>query len=319
MHRHAATQRHAVRSYHRPIPAGELPVYDLALEVLAEDKRRVQVELAELRADAEKHSHSHHAPRIAQLEVLEGSNDPEVVHNFKHGLVDMSKAYYRYLSRKDFEQRRRDKLMERLNQMKVIPDVTAPFSASVELVVDFPADQFAEEGSEKRVRPVIPGAYVRAGLSRQRPEISVKIFDAEEALYSVIIVDPDVPDASSHSYKPYLHYLGRNLKLSATTTQVELNRMLDSGVLPYTPPHPAKGSGYHRYTVLLVRQTTQHTGDVARDGFSVREFIQQTQGVAVAAHMWRAVHDSDSSEVFKQLNIPEPVYGYPKKDSKYLE
>ncbi|TIB58205.1 hypothetical protein E3P78_03995 [Wallemia ichthyophaga] len=311
--------RHAVRSYHRPIPAGELPVHDLALEVLAEDKRRVQVELAELRADAEKHSHSHHAPRIAQLEVLQGSNDPEVVHNFKHGLVDMSKAYYRYLSRKDFEQRRRDKLMERLNQMKVIPDVTAPFSASVELVVDFPADQFAEEGSEKRVRPVIPGAYVRAGLSRQRPEISVKIFDAEEALYSVIIVDPDVPDASSHSYKPYLHYLGRNLKLSATTTQVELNGMLDSGVLPYTPPRPAKGSGYHRYTVLLVRQTTQHTGDVARDGFSVREFIQQTQGVAVAAHMWRAVHDSDSSEVFKQLNIPEPVYGYPKKDSKYLE
>lgn len=297
-------------------------MYDLALEVLQNDKKRVQAELAQLRRDTKERGaveQKEHDSRIAQLEVLEGSNDPEVVHNFKHGIVDMSKAYYRYLSKKDFKQRRVEKLMERLTQMNVIPDIVPPFTPSVELVVDFPADDLADKDSEKAVRPVIPGSYVRVGLSMGRPAIDVKIFEPQESLYSLMIVDPDVPDAATQRYKPYLHYLGRNLKLSATTTPEQLNQQLDGGAVAYVPPHPAQGSDYHRYTVLLVKQGSEFGAEVSRDGFNAREYVEQVQGEPVGAHMWRAVHDSDSSKVYAQLNIPEPVYGHAKKESRFFD
>ena len=310
-----------MRNYQRPIPAGQLPVYDLALEVLESDKRRVQEELKELIKDNKPKSaveEKQWKQRIAQLEVLEGSNDPEVRYNFKNGIVDMSKAYYRYLSQKDFERQRLSKLMERLLQMKVIPDVVPPFTPSAELVVDFAADELAEKDSEKAVRPVIPGSYVRAGLSTSRPELQIKIFDAQPALYSLIIVDPDVPDAANERYTSLLHLLGANLKLSATTSQQDLNKQLDEAVVNYIPPHPAQGSGYHRYTVLLVKQDKEFIGEVDREGFSVREYVDSVQGVPVAGHMWRAVHDEDSSKVYAALGKKEPVYGHAKKESRYL-
>lgn len=104
-------------------------------------------------------------------------------------LVDMSKPYYRYLAEKDFLRGgRKDKLLERLHQMNVVPDVVPPFTPSVELVLDFPKDEQAE--GESAVRPVIAGSFVRPGLSFDKPSIGIKIFDGRESLYSLLIVDP---------------------------------------------------------------------------------------------------------------------------------
>ncbi|TIB71205.1 hypothetical protein E3Q23_03859 [Wallemia mellicola] len=179
-------------NYQRPIPAGKLPVYDLALEVLAEDKKRVQRELQQLRSDKRERNavdQKEYEKRIKSLEILEGSNDPEVRYNFENGNVDMSKPYYRYLAEKDFLRGgRKDKLLERLHQMNVVPDVVPPFTPSVELVLDFPKDEQAE--GESAVRPVIAGSFVRPGLSFDKPSIGIKIFDGRESLYSLLIVDP---------------------------------------------------------------------------------------------------------------------------------
>lgn len=79
--------------------------------------------------------------------------------------------------------------------------------------------------------------------------------------------------------------------------------------VPYIPPHPAKGSPYHRYTLLLLPQSStspitipQLTED-ARLDFNVREFVTK-YGLNLnggGAHMWRSVWDEASSKIWQDV------------------
>lgn len=62
-------------------------------------------------------------------------------------LVDMSKPVYRYMSQKQFEKAPKSKLMERLTQMNVIPDLLAPgLNPTVEVAVTLPEQGQIEPG-----------------------------------------------------------------------------------------------------------------------------------------------------------------------------
>jgi large subunit ribosomal protein L35 len=39
------------------------------------------------------------------------------------------------------------------------------------------------------------------------PRLYVNVFHPEERLYTLVMVDPDVPDSESQSYTTYLHWL----------------------------------------------------------------------------------------------------------------
>ena len=95
------------------------------------------------------------------LQVKSELNEPEIQKNFKLGnsknnhwifileeilidftIVDMSKPVYRYMSQKQFEKAPKSKLMERLTQMNVIPDILAPgLNPTVEIAVNLPEGQ----------------------------------------------------------------------------------------------------------------------------------------------------------------------------------
>lgn len=101
--------------------------------------------------------------------------------------------------------------------------------------------------------------------------------------------------------------------------------------MPYEPPHPQKGTPYHRYVTLLLPQLERLNLTPAdlpsgRAGFDVREFAAKhklgyyTEGEGVSMemvpetykekvgkgmggglHMWRAVWDQDVSRVYKDI------------------
>lgn len=139
-----------------------------------------------------------------------------------------------------------------------------------------------------------------------------------------MMVDPDVPDEDNASFTTFLHWLQPNLTLPAAQP---LN--LPTAHTVYVPPHPAKGTPYHRYMVLLLPQTREIKvpGDAfrsyeARMNFDVRSFVEQhdlrTDGGA--AHMFRAEWDEESSNIWKQVIKREmPRYGYIPRPNPYAE
>lgn len=80
---------------------------------------------------------------------------------------------------------------------------------------------------------------------------------------------------------------------------------------PYIPPHPQRGTPYHRYAVLLLPHLNpqEHLDipvfkDEQRIGFNLREFAAQwglALGPGGGAHMWRQVWDEDVSDVYNNV------------------
>ena len=132
-----------------------------------------------------------------------------------------------------------------------------------------------------------------------------------------------------------------NIALSATSVNPISTA---SAAAPYIPPHPQKGSPYHRYTIfLLPHPDLSKPLDIpsltneARLGFNLREFCAQhgiNPSSGGAAHMWREIWDSTVSDIYKSTlstfsmklcclitqfaiitEMPEPHYAIlPKRD-----
>ena len=79
----------------------------------------------------------------------------------------------------------------------------------------------------------------------------------------------------------------------------------------YIPPHPQKGTKYHRYVLLLLPQESPTDvisiptiPDEARLGFDVRAFIDR-HGLdgsrGGGAHMWREVWDEEVSKIYETV------------------
>jgi len=76
----------------------------------------------------------------------------------------------------------------------------------------------------------------------------------------------------------------------------------------YIPPHPQRGTAYHRYTVLLLPQQSHISIPmVAKDkrtNFSVRAFTEQyglDANAGGGAHMWREVWSEGVPVVYKDI------------------
>ncbi len=78
---------------------------------------------------------------------------------------------------------------------------------------------------------------------------------------------------------------------------------------PYLPPHPARGTPYHRYVLLLLPHGDPNvklslpSAPLERSDFDLRSFVQEhalrTDGGG--AFMWRAVWDEESSRIWREV------------------
>ncbi|KAA1107470.1 hypothetical protein PGT21_014922 [Puccinia graminis f. sp. tritici] len=286
-----------------------------SIKFLKEDAERLQQKLKEEQTSADSQQQQE---EIERLEILSEINDVQVRKNHHLGQqIDMSKPIYRFLEQQRWRKEGQlGRLMETIHKLRIFPDVYPSINPTVNLKVKY-EDTYIS--TEKRLINV--GNFVPSSKSMDPPVIQAQVFHPEPRLYTLVMVDPDVPDPRNHSFTTFLHWLRANVSISATTNEdLDLKTMKESEEeIKYIGPHPAEGSGTHRYTIMLFEQTgpidlKEHSDILGRSGFSLRRFSSQIglkpAGVMAWISQWHKRDAQAISSIYRdQLQIHEPRYG----------
>src|SRR3954471_22051187 len=100
----------------------------------------------------------------------------------------MNKPIYRYLADKQWRKFQRLIIMQRINQLGVVPDLLPQFEPTAEVKVAFSN------------RNVHPGEFIDSRVSEFPARLKVQVFDQGERLVSVIVLDPDVPNEADDKF-----------------------------------------------------------------------------------------------------------------------
>ncbi|KIK06040.1 hypothetical protein K443DRAFT_90201 [Laccaria amethystina LaAM-08-1] len=353
------------KKWNRPLAEGVLPAYDMALKVIKTDSIRLKEEAKELRTRIGFSENTFQELSAKTKELSEDSQERQSLTEEVNLLDEQLEAMRVKLNilevqseinlpdvRHLVEQKWRkdgalDLLMERIYQMRVVPDVLPEIRPSLDLrvVTKTRPSEFLNAG--KVQKEVEPGVYLLPKQTVEPPKLYVNVFHEDMRLYTMLLVDPDVPDVQNVSFTSFLHWMKPNIPLSCEHTQ----RILDLNThTKYIPPHPQQGTPYHRYVLLLLPQPplggaaeyTMNTTERAqpgvptsvhldipivpeeeRLGFSVREFTRQwglDARKGGGAHMWREIWNEDVSTIYKDIfQREEPRYGRPPKADPYAE
>ena len=112
-----------------------------------------------------------------------------------------------------------------------------------------------------------------------------------------------------------------NVPLSATTPSVTGG----DSVLDYIPPHPEKGTKYHRYTLVAFEQPNEGQDKVdikveSRDNFDIKSLAQTHQLKVTGATFFREEWDESVSKIYNEIiKQSEPIYGKPPKVQRYIQ
>lgn len=218
-------------------------------------------------------------------------------------LGDMSKPIYRFLADRKWREYRRKILVQRITQMKVIPDVLPHCDPVVDAKLYFGRDL------------IQPGEFVNSKASTTAPKLDVQMFGGGNKLVTIVVVDPDVPNVEKDGFDYRMHYLAVNVPLSATSTKVDLSQLSTESqvVLPWEPPVAQKGSPYHRLSVFVLEQNNSQPLDFAaikaketeRHNMSLRPLQTLYHLKPIGAHLFRNQWDDNTLEVMKQIGYPE--------------
>ncbi|PFH50713.1 hypothetical protein AMATHDRAFT_60524, partial [Amanita thiersii Skay4041] len=361
------------RKWNRPIAEGALPAYDLALQLIQNDSNRLKQEAGALQARIDAVEEEYQAMikardagkgieegvleaknqeieqmriKLNVLDVQSEVNLPSTRWRVANAMVDMTKPVHRHL----LEQRWRkegdlDLLMERIHQMHVVPDILPEFHPSIDLrltATALPQEILLKSKLDKAVEP---GTFLLPQQTVKPPKLYPNVFHTDTRLYTMLLVDPDVPDEENATFTTFLHWMKPNIPLSAT----HRGRISDlNDHTTYIPPHPQQGTPYHRYVLLLLLQppvfgtscyslnaaartppngvTSRHldipiVSNSDRLGFNVRSFMEQwglDGSKGGGAHMFREIWNQEVSKIYAEiLKKDEPRYGRPRKPDPY--
>jgi hypothetical protein len=100
-----------------------------------------------------------------------------------------------------------------------------------------------------RGHEVAAGERVDLETAASAPEVRFTGAD-QNALYTIVMYDPDAPTRSAPTAAPVRHWVAPNAKADASGTL-----RAGPGGDPYAGPDPPSGSGPHRYIVVVYRQS----------------------------------------------------------------
>ncbi|KAL6233388.1 hypothetical protein BDW75DRAFT_192634 [Aspergillus navahoensis] len=239
---------------------------------------------------------------LERLKVLADINDPLVKKKFEDGQGDMSKPIYRYLADQKWREYRRKILVQRITQMKVIPDVLPHCDPIVDTKLYFGR------------KAVPPGEFVNSQVSSVPPKLDIQVFDGENRLVTIAVVDPDIPNVEKDSFDYMMHYLAVNIPISALNTKVDLSQLSTESqvVLPWLPPVAQKGSPYHRLSLFVMEQKDNTPLDFAavksketdRHNKLLRTLQARYHLKPIGAHLFRTIWDEDTRDVMKEIGFP---------------
>ncbi|KAL4957696.1 phosphatidylethanolamine-binding protein [Aspergillus filifer] len=276
------------------------------IEALPEAERTKHSTYAKLRAL------QHH---VTKLQVLADINDPLVKKKFEDGKGDMSKPIYRHLAEQKWRDYPRKILVQRITQMKVIPDVLPHCDPILDTKLVF---------DKKAIQP---GEFVNSRMSSSAPKLTMQVFDGEERLVTVAVVDSDVPNVEENGFDYKTHFLAVNIPLSILNNRVDLGKLsTEQVVLPWLPPVAQKGSPYHRLSVFILEQKDGKPLDFAavkaketdRDNTLLRTLQARYHLKAIGAHLFRSIWDEDTASVMKEIGFSEAEMELRRKRSEAL-
>ncbi|KAG0361422.1 hypothetical protein BGZ54_009101 [Gamsiella multidivaricata] len=324
--------RSAAEPVYKAPALGVNKTYDEALKIIAEDRIKRLAEVKKMEASlAELLKASPSVARDAEIAQLKDNifsqeayaeiNDPEIQWRFKHGQIDMSKAVFRYMQSKQFQRETLPVIQQRISQMFVTPDLLPSFTPSLNVQLDFGPGSSPSASTNNYFET---GSYLLPGKTIKEPKVNVTSFHSEQKYYTVALIDPDMPDVENETFKQQLHWLMTNVPLSAT--QMEVSAGNADVILPYLPPHPPKGTRYHRYTLLLAEQPNggQDKVQIAQSDISrettLRELCSQYGLNVKGLTFFRQVWDKDVSRIYTDvLKQSEPTYGKQPKVDELLD
>lgn len=212
---------------------------------------------------------------------------------------DMTKPIYRYLADRKWRQYRRLIIVQRINQLGIVPDALSHFEPTADVRLAF------------RDRNVQPGDFVDSRISERPPRLNVQVFDSGVRLVSVVVIDGDVPLLESDNFTSRCHFLATNIPISPIATSLPLSTVTgDQMILPWLPPFAQKGSPYHRYSVFVIQHKPGQELDTDklkqkfnRDGFSLRKFVQGNELQPIGVHIFRSEWDEGTAGVMERAGI----------------
>ncbi|EGV61003.1 PEBP-like protein, partial [Yamadazyma tenuis ATCC 10573] len=258
-------------------------------------------------------SESDPAVKDKLLAMAEAKN-PEVLYNMHRypQSLDLSQPVYRNFARKQWEGHDLLVLMQRLEQLKVIPDTMPTLVPKVDVKIKFPHNTTSEFSGW-----ITPGEILPAFAVSQPPVIQVQHFDHGDVhavrKYTVLVVNPDEPDLTTNSFRTTLNYGVANIGLSLEDNTLDVGKYLAeqlSVFREYEPLVPEVNSGnYQRACLWLFAQ--KDNADISVDtnafnsqNFDIRQFSESYGLEAVGAHVWRQVFDRSVNRVREQYGLP---------------
>ncbi|KAL8894286.1 MAG: hypothetical protein Q9192_004451 [Flavoplaca navasiana] len=240
---------------------------------------------------------------LEDLKILADINDPVIKKRFEDGQGDMDRPIYRFLADRQWRQQRRLILLQRINQMHIVPDMVPYLDPTAEVRLIFGR------------RDVHPGDFVESQNSEMPPRLSIQVFDKGERLVSILVVDPDVPNTETDSFDSQCHFFAVNVPISPSSTSVFLARIADGShtIRPWLPPHAQKGSPYHRLVVFVLEQKDGESLDtqalkrmmgIQAAQFNIRSCMDKIHGKLVGIHLFRTKWDDGMAGVMQRAKIP---------------
>ena len=225
----------------------------------------------------------------------------------------MNKPVYRYLAQRKWYSMQRKIILQRVEQFHIVPDLLPKFEPIMDVKMTF------------RGYKTPPGAILNSRITETAPTLRMQVFDKGERLFSIVVLDADVPDAETDSFKKRLHFLATNIPWNPTKDSLPLSRLgsesaatssaeLGALAVPWLPAFAQKGSPYHRLTVFVLQHSNNAPLDTAklqelydgqgRDGFSLKSFRDKFALNPVGFTMFRSVWDENTADVMTRHGIP---------------
>jgi large subunit ribosomal protein L35 len=233
------------------------------------------------------------------LKIQADINDPLIKKRFEDGQGDMTKPIYRYLADRKWREYQRKIIVQRIEQLGIVPDVLPFFEPTAEVRLAF------------RQKNVQPGEFVDSRISEVPPRLKVQVFDKGERLVTIVVIDSDVPLIEKDDFGSRCHYLAANIPLSPAETSLPLSKATEAQLIhPWLPAFAQKGSPYHRYSVFVLQQepgkildTASLKEQIKRDGFSLRRFVDKCKVTPIGMNIFRSIWDEGTAGVMERAGI----------------
>lgn len=214
---------------------------------------------------------------------------------------DMSKPIYRYFADQKWREYPRKIIVQRITQMKVIPDVLAHCDPTVDTKLYYGR------------KPIRAGDFLSSQVTVAPPtKLEVQMFERGQKLVTIAVADPDVPNVEKDSFDSRIHYLAINIPISAVSPEIVLSELSPETqvVLPWLPPVVQKGDNYHRLSVFIMEQKDGQPLDfaAAKARETSREarlrVIQRRYHLnPIGAHLFRSQWDETTFNVMKEIGF----------------